>query len=197
MTGAVGAIEIPEGLTEEDVARIVEEGSLSAGDVENLIGAAMEGTLTAGQVSDIVASAETDDLTLDEVQSVISEVVAQAEQDDLTPAEVQEAIATACQALKKGPCMAAEEAAMAAMMAEEEAAMMAMKAEEERLMALYASFFEGQTVRLLVGFSAGGGYDTYGRAIARHIGKHIPGNPEGSGREHDRCWQPGACQSPV
>ena len=40
-----------------------------------------------------------------------------------------------------------------------------------------ADFYEGKTIRLLVGFSAGGGYDTYGRAIARHIGKHIPGNP--------------------
>lgn len=28
-----------------------------------------------------------------------------------------------------------------------------------------------------MGFSAGGGFDTYTRAIARHIGKHIPGNP--------------------
>ncbi len=171
VTGAVGAIEIPEGLTEEDVARIVEEGSLSASDVENLIGAAMEGTLTADQVSSIVAEAETDDLTLDEVQSVISDVVTSAEADDLTPAEVETAIRMAL-------AMAAEEAAMAAMMAEEEAAMMAMKAEEERLQQIYASFFSGQTVRLLVGFSAGGGYDTYGRAIARHIGKHIPGNPE-------------------
>ena len=40
------------------------------------------------------------------------------------------------------------------------------------------SFYEGKTIRLLVGFSAGGGYDTYARAIARHIGKHIPGNPD-------------------
>ena len=40
------------------------------------------------------------------------------------------------------------------------------------------SFYEGKTIRLLVGFSAGGGYDTYARAISRHIGKHIPGNPD-------------------
>lgn len=39
------------------------------------------------------------------------------------------------------------------------------------------SFFEGKTIRLVVGFSAGGGFDTYSRAIARHWGKHIPGNP--------------------
>ncbi len=39
------------------------------------------------------------------------------------------------------------------------------------------SFFTGKTVRIIVGASAGGGYDTYSRTIARHIGKHIPGNP--------------------
>jgi tripartite-type tricarboxylate transporter receptor subunit TctC len=40
-----------------------------------------------------------------------------------------------------------------------------------------ANFYEGKTVRFIVGFSAGGGYDTYTRLIARHMGKHIPGNP--------------------
>jgi tripartite-type tricarboxylate transporter receptor subunit TctC len=40
-----------------------------------------------------------------------------------------------------------------------------------------ANFYEGKTVRFIVGFSAGGGYDTYTRVIARHIGKHLPGNP--------------------
>lgn len=38
-------------------------------------------------------------------------------------------------------------------------------------------FFEGKTVRIIVGLSAGGGYDIYTRTIARHFGKHIPGNP--------------------
>ena len=38
-------------------------------------------------------------------------------------------------------------------------------------------FYQNKTVRIIVGGSAGGGYDTYTRAIARHIGKHIPGNP--------------------
>lgn len=38
-------------------------------------------------------------------------------------------------------------------------------------------FYRGKTVRIIVGASAGGGYDTYSRTIARHIGKHIPGNP--------------------
>jgi tripartite-type tricarboxylate transporter receptor subunit TctC len=40
-----------------------------------------------------------------------------------------------------------------------------------------APFYEGKTIRLVVGFSAGGGFDTYSRAIARHLGKHIPGHP--------------------
>jgi tripartite-type tricarboxylate transporter receptor subunit TctC len=40
-----------------------------------------------------------------------------------------------------------------------------------------APFYEGKTVRLVVGFSPGGGFDTYSRAIARHLGKHIPGHP--------------------
>lgn len=38
-------------------------------------------------------------------------------------------------------------------------------------------FFKGKTVRIVVAFSAGGGFDTYSRLIARHMGKHIPGNP--------------------
>ena len=38
-------------------------------------------------------------------------------------------------------------------------------------------YFRGKTIRIVVGFSAGGGYDVYARAIARHMGKHIPGNP--------------------
>jgi len=38
-------------------------------------------------------------------------------------------------------------------------------------------FYRGKTIRIIVGASAGGGYDTYSRTIARHMGKHIPGNP--------------------
>lgn len=44
--------------------------------------------------------------------------------------------------------------------------------------ALADDFYRGKTIRFIVGFSADGGYDTYTRAIARHIGKHIPGNPQ-------------------
>lgn len=40
-----------------------------------------------------------------------------------------------------------------------------------------ADFYRGKTVRIVVGFSAGGGYDQYSRVIARHLSKHIPGNP--------------------
>jgi tripartite-type tricarboxylate transporter receptor subunit TctC len=39
------------------------------------------------------------------------------------------------------------------------------------------SFFKGKTINLLVGYSAGGGYDQYARLIARHLGRHIAGNP--------------------
>lgn len=38
-------------------------------------------------------------------------------------------------------------------------------------------FYKGKTIRLIVAFSAGGGYDTYSRTIARHLGKYIPGSP--------------------
>ena len=40
-----------------------------------------------------------------------------------------------------------------------------------------AEFYKGKTVDLMVGYSAGGGYDVYARMIGRYIGKHIPGNP--------------------
>ena len=40
-----------------------------------------------------------------------------------------------------------------------------------------AEFFKGKTVNIEIGFPAGGCYDTYGRVLARHLGRHIPGNP--------------------
>jgi tripartite-type tricarboxylate transporter receptor subunit TctC len=40
-----------------------------------------------------------------------------------------------------------------------------------------AEFYRGKIVSLYIGFSVGGGYDVYGRLVARHLGKHIPGNP--------------------
>src|SRR4051812_27702549 len=39
------------------------------------------------------------------------------------------------------------------------------------------SFYRGKSIRIIVGTGAGGGYDLYSRALARHFGKHIPGNP--------------------
>jgi tripartite-type tricarboxylate transporter receptor subunit TctC len=38
-------------------------------------------------------------------------------------------------------------------------------------------FYKGKTLRFIVGYAPGGGYDTYTRAVARYIGRHIPGNP--------------------
>jgi len=40
-----------------------------------------------------------------------------------------------------------------------------------------AAYYEGKAIRIIVGTSPGGGYDTYTRLIARHFGKHIPGEP--------------------
>ena len=39
------------------------------------------------------------------------------------------------------------------------------------------SFFKGKTIRIVVPFAAGGGYDIYSRIIGRHMGKYIPGSP--------------------
>jgi tripartite-type tricarboxylate transporter receptor subunit TctC len=41
-----------------------------------------------------------------------------------------------------------------------------------------ADFYRGKNVTIIVGYSAGGGYDLYARAIGRHLGKHIPGEPK-------------------
>src|SRR6476620_7129566 len=38
-------------------------------------------------------------------------------------------------------------------------------------------FYQGKTLSLVVGYSAGGGYDINARLISRHIGRHIPGTP--------------------
>jgi len=40
-----------------------------------------------------------------------------------------------------------------------------------------ADFYKGKTVTLYVGYSVGGGYDVYGRILARFMGSHIPGSP--------------------
>src|SRR3954469_11568428 len=41
-----------------------------------------------------------------------------------------------------------------------------------------AEFYKGKTVELYIAYSAGGGYDLYARMVARHLGRHIPGNPQ-------------------
>jgi tripartite-type tricarboxylate transporter receptor subunit TctC len=38
-------------------------------------------------------------------------------------------------------------------------------------------FYAGKTVRMIIGLGTGGGYDLWARTIARHIGRHLPGNP--------------------
>ena len=38
-------------------------------------------------------------------------------------------------------------------------------------------FYKGKTVTIWVGYGTGGGYDTTARVVARHLGNHIPGNP--------------------
>jgi hypothetical protein len=38
-------------------------------------------------------------------------------------------------------------------------------------------FYQGKTIEFIVGGNAGGGYDVYARALARHLPRHIPGNP--------------------
>jgi len=40
-----------------------------------------------------------------------------------------------------------------------------------------ADYYAGKTIELVVGGDAGGGYDIYARTLARHLGRHIPGNP--------------------
>lgn len=40
------------------------------------------------------------------------------------------------------------------------------------------NFYNEKTIELLIGYSPGGGYDTYARTLARHMPEHIPGNPE-------------------
>lgn len=40
-----------------------------------------------------------------------------------------------------------------------------------------ADFYKGRTINLIVGYGPSGGYDLFARMIARHLGRHIPGNP--------------------
>jgi tripartite-type tricarboxylate transporter receptor subunit TctC len=47
----------------------------------------------------------------------------------------------------------------------------------ERVFAQPTPFYKGKQITLLIASGAGGGYDTYARALARHMTRHIPGNP--------------------
>ena len=40
-----------------------------------------------------------------------------------------------------------------------------------------AEFYRGKTLRLLIGYGPGGGYDIYGRLVAEFLPRHLPGNP--------------------
>jgi len=40
-----------------------------------------------------------------------------------------------------------------------------------------ADFYKGKTVDLYIGYAPGGGYDTYARLVARHMGNYMPGTP--------------------
>jgi tripartite-type tricarboxylate transporter receptor subunit TctC len=62
-----------------------------------------------------------------------------------------------------------------------------------------AEFYKGKLVDMEIGYSVGGGYDIYARLLARHLGRHIPGNPtlvpknmEGAGSVRLANWLYGA-----
>src|SRR3954462_2346612 len=40
-----------------------------------------------------------------------------------------------------------------------------------------SDFYKGKDLRLIISSSVGGGYDIYARLIAKHLPRHIPGNP--------------------
>ena len=58
-------------------------------------------------------------------------------------------------------------------------------------------FYKGKTIRIVVGYAPGGGYDFYARVIARHMGKHIPGNPTFYRGKHARGRKLGLRESPL
>ena len=56
-------------------------------------------------------------------------------------------------------------------------AVLALAAVSVAMPAAAQDFYRGKTVTILAGFSPGGGFDLNARVLARHIGRHIPGNP--------------------
>jgi tripartite-type tricarboxylate transporter receptor subunit TctC len=43
--------------------------------------------------------------------------------------------------------------------------------------AVAQDFYQGKTVNFIIGYPVGGGYDTYSRLVASHLGEHLPGHP--------------------
>jgi tripartite-type tricarboxylate transporter receptor subunit TctC len=43
-----------------------------------------------------------------------------------------------------------------------------------------APYYQGKTIKIVVGFTAGGFYDRWARLFSRYLPKYIPGNPESS-----------------
>ncbi|MGH6692593.1 MAG: Bug family tripartite tricarboxylate transporter substrate binding protein [Gammaproteobacteria bacterium] len=41
-----------------------------------------------------------------------------------------------------------------------------------------AEYYKGRTINMIIGYAPGGGYDLYGRVLAQHMSRHIPGNPK-------------------
>ena len=58
-------------------------------------------------------------------------------------------------------------------------------------------FYTGKTINVAIAYSAGGGYDLYGRLVARHLGKHIPGKPNIVRAEHARRRQHAGGAAPL
>ncbi len=58
-------------------------------------------------------------------------------------------------------------------------------------MADVSDFYKGKTITITVGYPPGGGYDAYARALTRHMGRHIPGNPTVIDAQHAGCGEPG------
>ena len=58
-----------------------------------------------------------------------------------------------------------------------------------------APFYEGKTIKLIVGFSAGGGFDTYSRVIATPIRQTYSRKSHCRRREHDGSRKSGRGQS--
>ena len=55
-------------------------------------------------------------------------------------------------------------------------------------------FYRGKTIRIIVGFAAGGGFDAYARVIAPEHGAAYPRQPIDHRRQYDRRRQPGSSE---